>query len=315
MKRLDETPGIAADALVLIATIAEAGSLSAAARQAGLTQPALTKQLARIEHSLGVSLFDRSIRGVQATEYGLALMSRARTVRAQLRQAAEDLAQLRGQREGRVSIAISHLATLVLLPRVISGFRSRWPQIALRVVSPTFPYRFNGLREGAPDFAISQLPAEPLGPEFVARPLLPTTIDAIVRRGHPLEAASDLAALADSAWVFPSIDSATASAVGLAFTRAGLGAPNCPVTCETLTGLETLLAATELVGAIPREVYAARAQTHKLVRVPLAEPIPGRGLALIRWADAKPTPAAQDLAERFVAAARQVSREQNRENT
>jgi LysR family transcriptional regulator, regulator of abg operon len=301
-------PMVDAEALNLIATIADAGSLSAAARRAGLTQPALTKQLARIERTLGVALFARSIRGVQPTEYGLALLPRARTVRAQLRQAAEELAQLRGQREGRVCIAISHLATIALLPQVISGFRAQWPEVALRVVSPAFPYRLGGLREGAPDFAISQLPTQPLGPEFVARPLLPTSIAVVVRGGHPLARVTDLASLAGAAWVVPSIDSATASAVFAAFDLAGLPAPSCPVTCETLTGMEALVGATDLLGAIPLEVYRARAVTSGLAQIPLADPIPGRGLALIHWADAKPTPAADDLAQRFIAAARDKAR-------
>ena len=299
---------IDAEALQLIAEIAEAGSLSAAARRAGLTQPALTKQLARIERALGVPLFVRSIRGVQPTDYGQALMPRARTVRAQLRQAAEDLAQLRGQREGRVTIAISHLATIALLPRVIAGFREQWPAVTLRVVSPAFPYRLGGLREGAPDFAIAQLPAQPLGAEFVVRPLLPTAIVAVVRSGHPRARARTLTSLTGESWLFPSLDSSTASAVLNAFERARLPAPRCPVSCETLTGMETLVAATDLIGAFPRDVHAARAAATGLIALPLAEPIQGRGLSLIYWADAKPSPAARDLADRFIHAARALAR-------
>ncbi len=302
------TPSVDADALHLIADIADAGSLSAAARRAGLTQPALTKQLARIERSLGVALFARSIRGVQPTEYGQALMPRARTVRAQLRQAAEDLALLRGRREGQVTIGISHLATIALLPRVIGGFREQWPDVALRVVSPAFPYRLGGLREGAPDFAIAQLPAQALGAEFVVRPLLPTAIVAVVRPGHPKAQARALAAIEREAWIFPSIDSSTASAVAAAFERARLAPPACPISCETLTGMETLVAATDLIGAFPAEVHVARSQATGLISLPLAEPMPGRGLSIVHWADAKPSRAARDLAERFIHAARALAR-------
>jgi LysR family transcriptional regulator, regulator of abg operon len=143
-------------ALALLATLSEAGSLSAAARAAGVTQPALTKQLARLERQLGVSLFVRSIRGVAPTEYGQALLPRARIVRAQLLQAAEALAQLRGQ----VCVALSHLATVLPMPGVLPLFRARWPGVRLRLIAPTFSQLMTGLREGLPDMAVAQLPGE-----------------------------------------------------------------------------------------------------------------------------------------------------------
>jgi LysR family transcriptional regulator of abg operon len=300
-------PEFDAQMLQLIAAIADAGSLSAAARRTGLTQSALTKQLARVEHSLGVPLFVRSIRGVRPTEYGEALLPRARTVRAQLRQAAEDLARLRGQRQGRVTIALSHLATLALLPRVIDGFRTRWPDVSLRVVAPAFPYQLNGLREGTPDFAISQVPPLPLGAGYVVRPLMAARIVAVVRPGHPLAQANSLASLQQALWLFPSLDSATMSAVASAFERARLPVPSCPVTCETLTGMEVLVSSTDLIGAFPAEVHAVRAAATGLVALNLSEAIQGRGLSLIHWADAKPSPAGRDLMARFVQAARALT--------
>ena len=84
--------------LTLLAAIADAGSLSAAARASGLSQPALTKQLRKLEEAAGVALFERGVRGVQPTEYGSALLPRARIIRAQAEQGAEELAQLRGRR-------------------------------------------------------------------------------------------------------------------------------------------------------------------------------------------------------------------------
>ena len=298
--------------LTLLASIADAGSLSAAARAMRITQPALTKQLARVERQMGVSLFVRSIRGMEPTRYGQSLLPRARVVQAQLSQASEDIAQLRGLREGRVCIALSHLATVALLPGVLPHFRSRWPGVVMRILPPAFPHRFGGLREGAPDFAVEQLPGEPLGSEFSVRVLATTHVVAIVREGHSLARATTLEQLAGAEWVMPNADSATAHALSAAFVRARLPLPASSINCETLTGVEAIVRATDLVGAMPAEVFDARPTHQDLVKLPLSVALPGNSLALVRWADAKPTPAAHELAELFVAQAQSQARERRR---
>ena len=303
-----------AAALALLASLSEAGSLSGAARAAGVTQPALTKQLARLERQLGVPLFVRSIRGVTPTEYGQALLPRARIVRAQLEHAAEALAQLRGQREGQVCVAMSHLAIVLLLPGVLPAFRARWPGVRLRLVPPTFSQLPTGLREGSPDLAVAQMPTDELGAEFVVRPLVECTLVAVVRPGHALARVGSLTALAEAEaeWVLPSADSATGNALADAFRRARLPPPRCTVTCETLTGLETIVHATNLVAAMPTDVHEARSAASGLLRLPLAPAPRSRTLSLVRWADTLPTPAAADLAELFIAQAHAHARGRRR---
>ena len=295
-------------ALVMLAEIADAGSLSAAARRLGISQPALSKQLKRLEQILGVQVFERGLRGVQATDYGAALLPPARAIRAQARQAGEDIAQRRGQREGRLVVALSHFATIALLPQVILAFRARWPAVRLCFTPPTF--QLAGLREGAPDFAVMSLPVEQLGAEFSARAVYTTPIAVVVRKGHPLAGARDLAELADVDWVWPSLESSTARGLTRALRLAGQAVPHCPVTCETLTGLEALVAHTDLVGAIPLEVQRARAPASGLQRVPIAQVIEGPRVAILRWADARPTPAAADLEDAFVQAAYRLARQE-----
>ena len=293
-------------ALTLLAAVADAGSLTAAARELGSTQPALSKQLKRLEQALGVPLFERGVRGVTPTEYGAALLPRARTIREQARKAVEDVAQLRGRREGRLSVALSHFATIALLPRVMPAFRARWPGVTIRIAPPAFHHA--GLREGEPDFAVMSQPAMRLGPEYATRPVYATTIVAVVRPGHPLARSRTLAALAGAEWVLPSLDSSIAHGLARAFRRARLPAPRCPVTCETLTGLETLVAGTDLVGAMPLEVHQQRAAASGLVRMPLETSIEGPRVVILRWADARPTPAAAALEEAFVRAAHALAK-------
>jgi DNA-binding transcriptional LysR family regulator len=296
---------IDANGLALAAAIARAGSLTAAARGLGVTQSALTKQLQRIERRLGVALFVRDMRGVRPTEYGESLLPRARTVQAQLRQAVEALDQMRGRREGQVTVALTHLATLTLLPDVMRRFRADWPDVQVRIAPPPFVAQFAGLREGAPDFAVAPRPARPLGREFATVPLFTSTVVAIARAGHPLSRARTLRELVDADWVLPSLQSTSAHALARAFARARLPGPRVAVACETLTGLELLVGASDLLGLVPLEVHRLRASATGLRELPLELRIDGPSLALIRWKDAQPTPAAAALAALFVTVARE----------
>lgn len=295
-------------ALVLLAEIADAGSVTEAARRLGCSQPAISKQLRRFEESLGVALFERGLRGVQVTEYGQALLPRARAIRSQARQAGEDVQQRRGLKEGRLVVALSHFATMALLPQVIPAFRERWPGVLLSIVPPTF--QLGGLREGAPDFAVMSLPAEKLGPELITRALYATTVSLVLRPGHPLEKAQSLSQLVEAEWVLPSMESSVARGLYRAFQRASLPKPKCTVTCQTLTGLEMLARHSDLVAAIPKEVYESRMQANGLCRLPIKETIEGARVAIVRWADGQPTPAGKDLEESFVQAAYQLARQQ-----
>ncbi|NML46122.1 LysR family transcriptional regulator [Ramlibacter sp. G-1-2-2] len=293
-------------ALVLLAEIADAGSVTEAARRLGVSQPAVSKQLRRLEQALGVTLFERGLRGIQPTEYGHALLPRARAIRTQARQAGEEVQQRRGLREGKLEIALSHFATIALLPRVMPAFRERWPGVQLSIVPPTF--QLGGLREGRPDFAVMSMPAERLGAEYSARPLYATTVAVVLRPGHPLAGAKSLAELREAQWLLPSLESSVTRGLVRAFRQARIGTPQCAMTCQTLTGLETIATHTDLVAAMPLEVHEARASSTGLKRLPLAEPIEGPRVAILRWADAKPTPASADLEEAFVQAAHQMAR-------
>ena len=85
--------------VLLLRTMARAGSLSAAARELGWTQPAVSQQLQRLEREAGSPLLVRTSRGVHPTESGDLLLARADAIAAQLHMATEELAALADLRE------------------------------------------------------------------------------------------------------------------------------------------------------------------------------------------------------------------------
>jgi len=91
--------------LQTLRTVAREGSLTAAAKVLGYTQPAVSHHIARLEEEVGTAVLTRLGRGVRLTDAGEALVQHADAVLARLTAAEEDVAAIAGLRAGRVRLA------------------------------------------------------------------------------------------------------------------------------------------------------------------------------------------------------------------
>lgn len=113
--------------------VAEAGSLSAAARDLGLSQPTLGRQVQAAEAALGVAIFRRHPRGLELTEAGAALLEPAREMKV----AAAKLSLLAAGRETRLSGTVRISASMVTahysLPPILARLRADEPEIEIEL--------------------------------------------------------------------------------------------------------------------------------------------------------------------------------------
>jgi DNA-binding transcriptional LysR family regulator len=168
---------------------AETGSLSAAARKLGLTQPTLSRQVAAIEQRMGVTLFERVGKAMALTSTGLDLLEHARAMGA----AAEalDLAATgRSQAVGGVvSVSASDAVAAFLLPPLVKQLRDREPGIAVEVIPSN---ALSDLLRREADIAVRHV--KPEQPELIARHLREATAhfyaseDWVKTHGHPRSA-------------------------------------------------------------------------------------------------------------------------------
>lgn len=114
--------------------VAETGSLSAAARQLGRSQPTLGRQIKSIEAQLGAELFHRQPRGFSLTQTGTDLVGPAQAMRDAVRQIALSAAGQQARLDGTVRITASVATSAMHLPPIISKIRQLEPQIAIELV-------------------------------------------------------------------------------------------------------------------------------------------------------------------------------------
>jgi len=156
---------------------AENGSLSAAARALGLTQPTLGRQVSALEHSLGVVLFERVGRGLELTPTGRDLLQH---VRAMGEAAARVSLTATGQSqtiEGQVCITASDATSAYLLPPLLAELRDIAPGVTIDIVATN---DIRDLQRREADIAIRH--TRPEQPELIAK---------LLRQSHAYFYASD----------------------------------------------------------------------------------------------------------------------------
>ena len=137
--------------LQLFTQIVESGSLSAAAREAGLSQPTVSKQLAELEARLGAQLLQRTTRQSSLTEAGSVFYVRAKRILAELAEAESDATELHGSPRGTLRVgAPVTFGRLHVMP-ILPAFLRRHPGL---VVDLAMSDRFTDLVEDGADVVI-----------------------------------------------------------------------------------------------------------------------------------------------------------------
>lgn len=143
---------------------AEEGSLSAAARALGMTQPTLGRQVDALEEELGVVLFERTGRGLELTPSGLDLLDH---VRAMGNAASRVSLSASGRAEaidGTITITAGEMHAAYLLPPIVQNLRRQAPGIAVDIVASN---NAKDLRRREADIAIRGF--RPEQPELIAK--------------------------------------------------------------------------------------------------------------------------------------------------
>lgn len=143
---------------------AEEGSLSAAARALGLTQPTLGRQVSGLEQDLGLTLFDRVGRSLTLTQSGMDLLDHFRTMGEAANQISLAASGRSQTIEGQVSITSTNTVATYFLPEILKRLRDVAPGIEIEVIASN---EVRDLRRREADIAIRHV--RPEQPELIAR--------------------------------------------------------------------------------------------------------------------------------------------------
>ncbi|MFG3531582.1 LysR family transcriptional regulator [Streptomyces sp. NPDC047917] len=191
--------------LRVLRAVAATGSFSAAARELGCTQPAVSQQMKALEASAGTTLLIRTGREMRLTQAGEALVRHASGILAGLTAAEEEVAAIAGLRAGRVRLVSFPSGSSTLVPGALAALRAAHPGTRVSLVEAEPPRSVEMLREGDCDIALAfrygSSGAE--WDDLVVRPLLTDRLIGLVPEGHRLSSSVSvgIAELAEESWI------------------------------------------------------------------------------------------------------------------
>lgn len=307
MKELDRRarfikPSLDPQKLQHFLSVYECGAFSAAAVENNVSQQAVSKSIARLEDSLGVPLFDRSATGAKPTQFADALARRAKTIIAEGRLAAAELAALRGSGQGYVRIGLGWSFLPRIGPALIERFKRRHPGITISIATGSSTTLYRQLAGGDVELVASAPPTDlPLDPMIERRPLFIDRDLLIMRKGHPLAGGGmpSLEALAQQTWLASLQLSQQWERVCSTFLNAGLEPPESYIDLDSVMLLKALLLNSDGLALLSPELVSLPHETpyfHTIDGTPF--PIP-RTAFLATRRNARLQPVARAMIEDF----------------
>jgi DNA-binding transcriptional LysR family regulator len=293
------------DLHVLLAVV-EAGSMGKAARRLNTTQPAVSRSVAELEHTLGVRLLDRGSDGVAPTQYGRALIGSSLAAFDELRQGVKNIEFLADPTIGEIRIGGNDAIIAGLLPTVFTRLRSDYPGIAIHVMQlAAVQQQYRELRERRIDLVLGRI-AQPIEEDFSTEILFyeRSFVVAGPKNRWLRRRKIELAELANEPWTLPTPDTLIGSLVANAFRASGLEFPRRAVATGSIHLHMALIASGPFLAILPGSMLRFAPNRAALKVLPVELPIPPWPTGIVRLKNRTVSPAAK----LFIECAREVGK-------
>lgn len=295
--------------LELLVSIADRGSISAAADFFGLTQPTVSHQIQQLEEELGVELVRRKSRGMALTDAGELVVSEARSVVQQVRAIVIKVKERVEVVEGSVVLGLSPVSPVSThhFPFIYPEFHQSYPHVAVSVIEEGSLELVLKLRDGLVDLAIMSLPI--LGSHINITPLWrePLVLIDSTERHHPELVGLDY--FRDDPWVLFHTGFALRSTVNALCQSSGFD-PRPAAEGSSVSAIIGFVAAGLGVSIAPREAVWEHERSGRIQIVTINPPM-SRTMALVTASETSLSPATRAMADAIVTYGRKLQQPLN----
>jgi DNA-binding transcriptional LysR family regulator len=299
--------------LNIFIAVAKERSMSKAAAQLAVSQPAVSKAIADMEYTLRVPLLDRGPRGVEPTLYGQALLKHGLAIFDELRQSVTDIEALLDPTTGEARIGSSPAEATSFVPNIIERLTRRHPRLSFHIVEGGLPALQRDLRDRSIEFLIAPAPTPIIDEDMESEVLYKDRhlVVAGARNKWVGRRKIKIAELLDEPWIFPSPGSLPASLVSAAFLDSGVKVPRATVSSLSLPTHFFLLAAGRYLALLPESMVRYIAEHLPITVLPVSLKTQPRPVVLVTMKGRTLSPTAQ----RFIECAREIAKPLSKRGT
>ncbi|MGH8667471.1 MAG: LysR family transcriptional regulator [Burkholderiales bacterium] len=284
--------------------VARHGHIGRAAEKLGLTQPALSKSVARLEAAVGARLLERTPRGVVLTQVGIALIARATHIHTAVDGALREAKDLSSGASGQLRIGTGPTAGGHILPAVCAELLRGSPRLFIQVVVGLSDVLLAALERGELDLVFGSFP-EPRIAGMTYESLGEDVLTVFTRKRHALARARqiDLSQLAGVRWALPNASVTSRRTLQHVFQTNRLPAPDVALESNSTQVLLAAVARSDMVGYLPTGAVRASGAMRELALLEVAPLRIERSLGVI----SRPGAYLPPVAARLMQALRRVA--------
>jgi DNA-binding transcriptional LysR family regulator len=250
------------------------GGYRAAARALDVSQAGLTKSLAKLEEEYGMSMLQRTAKGVVLTTEGETFVAHARAILMETSRAEEWLRGLKNPAPVQVKLGLSIDPSLRLAPVVMKDFRAACPDATIHVTQRAATELITAVRDNRLDLAVIRLPAHMEAGDLRVEVLYESTAVIMVRKGHPLQSVTSVQDLAQCEWVVvgdPARAGQLDESIQELFMEQRLGRPRFAAVSDSLFGAISMLLESDCVARLPVALLHHRLAADNLTAIRVRE--------------------------------------------
>lgn len=252
--------------LRMIVALEEHGTILNAANVMGLSQPAITKRLQDLEKDLGITLFHRMSRGVEATPYGEIIIKHAHIILNQLRSAEGEVSDLSSGLGGRLTIGIPVAASTDLVSKAIIELLEKRKNVQVTLVEDYNIRLIPSLKRGNLDLIVGRLPEKSIYDDINIEGFYKENLQIVVRKEHPLAQRKRISGknLLEWNWLMPPRDSIMYTQIENYFRKNNLDQPTASIYSLSHVGSLKVLHKQDLIAAFPQESIADEVESGRV---------------------------------------------------
>ncbi len=261
----------------MVETINATGSLTKAAGALFVSQPTLSKRLARLEERLGAKLFHRAPTGLKPTTIANYLIDSASPIKARVSSIERQVERILAHEEGEVRIGVGPIIEQVLLPEVLIRLTEQTGTVRFSVLTDKATVLIDQLLSGHLDVIAGPFggPESYLADEGISSiDLIQERTINVARAGHPI--------FGDGGGEFSSYAYAAPPLQGSMQSRAPHGLGRRRLSCDNYTLLKAVALATDTICGGPKEIFRAELESGAMREIPNTPSLEWRSACLFR---------------------------------